>query len=42
MERDRAYYPTVTIVVASYDVPFAAMGASTDVVLLESLVGMSG
>lgn len=40
LDRDRAYYPTMTIVVGSYYVLFAAMGASTDVALLESLVGM--
>ncbi len=36
--RDRAFYPTVMIVVASYYVLFAAMGGSGQVVLLESIV----
>lgn len=35
MDRDRGFYPTVTIVVASYYVLFAVMGASTEVLLLE-------
>ena len=35
--RDRALYPTMTIVVASYYVLFAAMGASTHSLLVESL-----
>ena len=39
MDRDRAFYPTVTIVVASYYALFAVLGASTDVLLLECLVG---
>lgn len=39
MDRDRALYPTVTIVVASYYALFAVMGASTRVLVLESLVG---
>lgn len=38
-DRDRAFYPTVTIVVASYYVLFAVMGASTRAVVLESSVG---
>ena len=36
-DRDRAFYPTVTIVVASYYILFAAMGASTGTLVLESL-----
>lgn len=38
-DRDRAFYPTVTIVIASYYILFAVMGASTRTVILESLVG---
>ena len=38
LDRDRAFYPTVTIVIASYYVLFAAMGTSTQALLLESLV----
>jgi hypothetical protein len=38
-DRDRAFYPTVTIVIASYYVLFAVMGASTRTVVLESLTG---
>lgn len=39
LDRDRAFYPTVTIVIASYYALFAAMGASTQALVLESLVG---
>ncbi len=38
LDRDRAFYPTVLIVVALYYVLFAAMGASTRAIVLESLV----
>jgi hypothetical protein len=37
-DRDRAFYPTVTIVIASYYVLFAAMSDSVQTVLLESVV----
>ena len=37
-DRDRAFYPTVTIVVASYYVLFAAMSGSIQTILLESVV----
>jgi hypothetical protein len=37
-DRDRAFYPTVLIVIASYYVLFAAMSASVQTVLLESMV----
>ena len=36
-DRDRAFYPTVLIVIASYYVLFAVMGGSTQTVLLESV-----
>ena len=39
MDLDRAFYPTVTMVVASLYALFAVMGASTRVLVLESLVG---
>jgi hypothetical protein len=39
LDRDRAFYPSVTIVVASYYVLFAVMGGSTHALLLDSLVG---
>jgi hypothetical protein len=39
LDRDRAFYPIVTIVVASYYVLFAAMAASGHALVLESLVG---
>jgi hypothetical protein len=39
LHRDRALYPTVTIVVASYYVLFAAMGASTGTLVLEVAAG---
>lgn len=38
LDRDRAFYPIVTIVVASYYCLFAAMGASTRVLVLETLM----
>jgi hypothetical protein len=37
-DRDRAFYPTVLIVIASYYVLFAAMSESVGTVLLESIV----
>ena len=37
-DRDRAFYPTVLIVIASYYVLFAAMGDSVQTVLIESAV----
>lgn len=37
-DRDRVYYPVVLIVVATYYVLFASMGASGRVVILESVV----
>jgi hypothetical protein len=40
LDRDRAFYPVVTIVVASYYALFAVMGASTQALLPEVLVGM--
>ncbi len=39
LDRDRAFYPTVTIVIASYYALFAVMGASTHALLLESVAG---
>lgn len=38
-ERDRAFYPTVTIVVASYYALFAVLGESTRALAMESLAG---
>jgi hypothetical protein len=38
MIRDRAYYPVIAIVVASYYVLFAAIGGSAHALVLESLV----
>ena len=37
-DRDRAFYPTVMIVVASYYVLFAAMSGSVQAVVIESVV----
>ncbi len=37
-DRDRAFYPTVLIVIAAYYVLFAAMSGSIQTVLLESIV----
>jgi hypothetical protein len=39
LDRDRALYPTVAIVIASYYSLFAVMGASTRALVLESLLG---
>jgi hypothetical protein len=39
LDRDRSFYPTVTIVIASIYVLFAAMAASTNALVLESAVG---
>jgi hypothetical protein len=39
-DRDRAFYPTVLIVIASYYVLFAAMTDSVHTILLESIVMM--
>lgn len=39
LDRDRAFYPTVMIVIAAYYILFAVMGASRDALLLELLVG---
>lgn len=36
-DRDRAFYPTVTIVIASYYALFAVMGGSTRVLMQESI-----
>lgn len=37
LDRDRAFYPTVMIVIASYYALFAVMGASTQVLMVESI-----
>lgn len=39
LDRDRAFYAVVTIVIAIYYVLFAVMGASTHALVLELLVG---
>ena len=39
LDRDRAFYPVVSMVIASYYALFAVMGASTHTLVLESLVG---
>ena len=40
LDRDRAFYPTVTIVIAGLYALFAAMGASTQTLVLESMAGV--
>jgi hypothetical protein len=40
LDRDRAFYPTVAIVIALLYVLFAAIGGSTQVLIIESLVGV--
>jgi len=39
LDRDRAFYPVVTMVIASYYALFAAMGAPAHTLVLESLAG---
>src|SRR5262245_9099668 len=39
LDRERAFYPTVAIVIASYYSLFAVMAGSTRVLVLESLLG---
>jgi hypothetical protein len=39
LDRDRAFCPTVTIVIASFYALFAVMGGSTNALVLESLMG---
>lgn len=39
LDRDRAFYPTVTIVIASLYALFAVLGGSTHALLLDSLLG---
>ena len=39
LDRDRAFYPAVTIVIASYYALFAVIGASTDALVREVLAG---
>jgi hypothetical protein len=38
LDRDRAFYPTVLMVVASYYGLFAILGGSTEALMLESLI----
>jgi hypothetical protein len=38
LDRDRAFYPTVLIVIASYYVLFAVMGGSGRAIVIESLI----
>ncbi len=40
LDRERAFYPTVLIVIAAYYVLFAAMGASTGTLAIEIAVGV--
>jgi hypothetical protein len=40
LDRDRAFYPTVTIVIASLYALFAVMGGSTRALVLESIAGV--
>ena len=39
LDRDRALYPVVTMVVAAYYALFAVMGASTNILVLECVAG---
>jgi hypothetical protein len=38
LDRDRAFYPTIMVVIASYYVLFAVMGGSTHALLVETAV----
>jgi hypothetical protein len=38
--RDRAFYPTILIVIASYYVLFAAIGGSTGTIIIEAILMM--
>jgi hypothetical protein len=40
LDRDRAFYPTVTIVIGGLYTLFAVMGGSTTALVLESLAGL--
>jgi hypothetical protein len=39
LDRDRAFYPVVTIVIAAYYALFAVMGVSTHALVVELLIG---
>ena len=41
LDRDRVFYPTVLIVIATYYILFAVMGTSVHAILIESLVAGS-
>lgn len=41
LDRDRAFYPTVTIVIASYYALFAVMGGSAQALVVESAVAIA-
>ena len=41
LDRDRSFYPTVMIVIASLYALFAVMGASTNALVLESVAGVA-
>jgi hypothetical protein len=41
LDRDRAFYPTVTIVIACIYVLFAVMGESTQAIVIESAVALA-
>ena len=41
LDRDRAFYPTVLIVIASYYVLFAVMGGSDRAIVIESLIAVA-
>ena len=41
LDRDRAFYPTVTIVIASYYALFAVMAGSNEALVIEAIVGAS-
>ena len=40
LDRDRVFYPTVLVVIATYYILFAVMGSSVHAILIESLVAV--
>ena len=40
LDRDRAFYPTIMMVIAAYYVLFGVMGGSTHALVIEAAVGM--
>lgn len=41
LDRERGFYPVVTIVIASYYVLFAVMGAAPSILMIEAVIGLA-